>query len=108
VLAASTAEAAMKDTLEMSNVQSCDVRACAYNVDEACHARAITVGDGLHAACDTFFFSNLHTRNTSHQAVVGACKVTACRHNSDLECSAETIHVGMHDKHADCMTFTPR
>jgi hypothetical protein len=102
-------EAAMKITLEMSNVQSCDVRACAYNVDEACHARAITIGDGLHAACDTFFFSNVHTRsNTSQQAGVGACKVTACRYNSDLECSAETIHVGVHDKHADCMTFTAR
>ena len=71
-------------------------------------AGQITVGDGLHAACDTFFFSNLHARNTSHEAGVGACKVTACRYNSDLECSAEAILVGIHDRHADCMTFTPR
>ena len=99
----------MKITLEMPNVQACDVRACAYNVDETCHARAITVGDGVHAACDTFFFSNLHTRsNTAHKAGVGACKVTACRYNSDLECSAEAIRVGIHDSHADCMTFTTR
>ena len=54
---------------------------CAYNVDETCHARAITVGDGLHAACDTFFVSDLHTRGTSNNAGVGACKVTDCRYN---------------------------
>ena len=98
----------MRMTLEMTNVQECDVQSCAYNVDESCHARAITVGDGIHAACDTFFVSSLHTRATSNNAGVGACKVTDCRYNSDLECSAEAIHVGFHDNHADCMTFTPR
>lgn len=98
----------MRITLEMSDVQACDVRSCAYNVEERCHARAITVGDGIHPACDTFFESDRHTRDASHTAGVGACKVASCRYNSDLECAADTIHVGFHDNHADCMTFAPR
>lgn len=98
----------MKITLEMSDVQACDVDACAYNVERRCHARAITVGDGIHPACDTFLASDRHTRDTSHTAGVGACKVMSCRYNSDLECAAETIRVGFHDNHPDCMTFAPR
>lgn len=98
----------MRITLEISDVRACAVQSCAYNVDERCHARAITVGDGIHPACDTFFASNLHTKDTRHMAGVGACKVVGCRHNADLECSAEAIHVGFHGSHADCMTFAPR
>ena len=99
----------MKITFDIPNVQVCEVKSCAYNNGgQTCHARAITIGDGIHAACDTFFVSDRHTRNTSDMAGVGACKVTSCRHNSDLECSAETIRVGLHDSHADCLTFAPR
>jgi hypothetical protein len=98
----------MKMTFDITNVQACDVRTCAYNVEENCQAQAITIGEGIHAACDTFFASDRHTHGASHPAGVGACKVTVCRHNSDLECSAETIRVGFHDNRADCMTFAPR
>jgi hypothetical protein len=95
----------MKFMLEIPTVQVCDARSCAYNVEQSCHARAITIGEGIHAACDTFFSSERHARDTSHTAGVGACKVTGCRYNSDLECSAETIRVS---NHADCATFAPR
>lgn len=98
----------MKMMLDIPNVQVCDVLSCAYNVEQSCHARAITVGGGIHAACDTFFVADGHTRDTSHTAGVGACKVTVCRYNADLECSAEAIRVSVHDNHADCVTFSPR
>ena len=98
----------MKITLEMPDVQACDASSCAYNVEQSCHARAITIGEGIHAACDTFFASDRHAPNTSSRAGVGACKVTGCLHNSDLECSAAAIRVARHDGHADCMTFAPR
>jgi hypothetical protein len=98
----------MRVTLEMSDVRGCEVQSCAYNVEQQCHARAITVGDGIHPACDTFFAANVHARDTSHTAGVGACKVVGCRHNSDLACAADHIDVAFHGSHADCMTFAPR
>jgi hypothetical protein len=98
----------MKITLDIPAVQVCDATSCAYNVEHNCHAVAITVGDGIHAACDTFFASDHHARDRSGPAGVGACKVTGCRYNSDLECSAGAIHVNVHANHADCGTYAPR
>jgi hypothetical protein len=98
----------MKITLDIPNVQACEVTSCAYNAGQSCHARAITIGDGIHAGCDTFFVSVRHARDISRVAGVGACKVAGCRYNSDFECSAETIRVGSHEGHADCVTFAPR
>ena len=97
----------MKMTVEMPNVETCEVVSCAYNVGTECHARAITVGQGIHAMCDTFFVSDRHASGPQ-QAGVGACKVAGCRYNADYECGAPAIHVGLHDNHADCTTFAPR
>jgi hypothetical protein len=98
----------MKLTLEIPAVQACDATSCAYNVGDNCHALAITIGGGIHPACDTFFASDHHARDISHTAGVGACKVSGCLYNSDLECSAGAIRVNVHANHADCVTFTPR
>jgi hypothetical protein len=98
----------MKITLEMSDVRTCEAESCAYNLEQRCHARAITVGDGIHPACDTFFASNVHPRDISHTAGVGACKVVTCRFNDDLVCAADMIHVAYHGSHADCVTFAPQ
>ena len=94
----------MKLNVLVPEVESCAVTRCGYNVDESCRARAITVGDGEHPACDTFLPRDDHARGPGH-AGVGACKVEVCRHNRDLECSADAIRVGDHDGHADCKTF---
>jgi hypothetical protein len=99
-----------KNTMKRLNVlvpevDGCEVSACGYNVSGACHAKAITVGDGTHPRCDTFVPLVSHTHLTS-TAGVGACKVTSCRHNQDLECMASAILVVTHDDHADCATFT--
>ena len=98
----------MKITIEMPNVSACDVTNCAYNAEGNCHARAITVGDGEHAACDTYLPSEGHTRQVLRIAGVGACKVTGCVHNADFECQAPAIRVGWHQEHADCATYESR
>jgi hypothetical protein len=100
-------EVAMRITIDMPSVLACEATRCAYNVDQSCHARAITVGDGSHPACDTFFPANEHTHRADN-AGVGACKVSSCRYNDDLECSASGVRVGIHQGHADCVTFSPQ
>jgi hypothetical protein len=95
----------MKFSLEMASVSSCEVTRCAYNVDGACHAKAITVGDGVHAGCDTYVSSDRHTADDVAQAGVGACKVAVCRYNVELECGAREIAVGAGENGAECLTF---
>lgn len=95
----------MKFSLEMAKVARCEVTQCAYNVERSCHAKAITVGDGVHAGCDTFLASERHTADDIPQAGVGACKVAVCRHNVELECAAREIVVGADEKGALCVTF---
>ncbi|MCZ7680602.1 MAG: DUF1540 domain-containing protein [Sandaracinaceae bacterium] len=96
----------MKFVIDMPNVASCAVRQCAYNVDGSCHAKAITVGDGVQPGCDTYLRSRRHTETAAH-AGVGACKVEACRHNRDLECAAGSIRVDRRGGNPSCVTFEP-
>ena len=93
-----------KFSIEMPQVNQCEVTKCAYNVKNMCHARAITVGDGINAMCDTFFNSGSHSKG-KNTAGVGACKVAVCAYNTDYECQAEGINVGMEGSNAKCMTF---
>lgn len=94
--------------MKMANVSECAVSECAYNTGKSCHAIAITIGDGAHPMCDTFFKSSAHGGIKSQTAGVGACKVSSCRHNNDFECSSESIKVGICEDHGDCMTFSMR
>lgn len=94
-------------TIEMPEVSECTVSECAYNTENQCHARAITVGDGVHPGCDTFLQSPTHTTDRGNIAGVGACKVSACRYNQDLECQASNITVGHTEGTAECLTFSP-
>ena len=98
----------MRLTIEMPPIDACDASTCAYNVDRKCHARAITIGDGIHPACDTFVTTANHVPDRPDPAGVGACKVDVCRHNRDLECEAAAIKVAPHGQHADCATFDRR
>ncbi len=95
----------MKMTIDMPFVETCTISDCAYNKDDKCHARAITIGDGIHPGCDTSFLgSPSHTRANS-LAGVGACKVSGCSYNNDLECSADSITVSMKNDSIQCMTY---
>ena len=98
----------MEMTIEMPFVESCTINECAYNKSNKCHARAITIGDGVHPGCDTSFLdATTHTRSKI-MAGVGACKVTNCRFNSDLECDADSISVSMKKDSIQCMTYSAR
>ncbi len=98
----------MKMTIDMPVVMQCAVTDCAYNTDNACHARAITIGDGAAPGCDTFLKASPHTRESRRQAGVGACKVTGCTYNDDYECVADNIEVGFAGKQINCLTYSAR
>jgi hypothetical protein len=94
-------------TIDMPPVSACSVTECAYNVKHNCHAKAITIGDGVHPGCDTFLGATTHTRDAARTAGIGACKVSACRHNDDYECMADKISVGRVGDEINCLTFAP-
>ncbi|MFV8783528.1 DUF1540 domain-containing protein [Microbulbifer sp. SA54] len=89
---------------DMPEVSSCAAIECAYNTDSACHARAITIGDGKDPDCDTYFSNSHHTKR-ARIAGVGACKITDCNHNDDYECSAEKIELGYSGDTVNCLTY---
>ena len=94
-----------KICLEMPAVTKCMANDCVYNVSSNCHARAITIGDSIHPACDTFQAGARHAKSVAQVAGIGACKAVGCKFNDDLECIAESIQVGMVKNEANCTTF---
>ncbi|MGE0080797.1 MAG: DUF1540 domain-containing protein [Thiohalomonadaceae bacterium] len=94
--------------LEMPLVAKCVVSDCVYNINQGCHARAITVGDATHPECDTYMGAANHTSRKQLQAGVGACKVTGCNYNEDFECMASSINVGYRGSSVHCLTFVKR
>ena len=95
----------MNFTIEMPEVKECAVTKCVYNLKEQCHARAITVGDGMIPNCDTFYNASPHTKE-KRTAGVGACKVAGCTYNADYECQADGIIIGIEDNQAKCLSYT--
>lgn len=93
---------------EMPIVEGCAAAACAYNAEGGCHARAITIGNGIHPDCDTFFAKKRNAIDTSIRAGVGACKVEDCRHNEGLECAAPAIRIADRSRMPDCATYEAR
>lgn len=87
-------------------ISSCEVDACYYNNDKACHAPAINVGSD-HPECDAYIRQAGHV-SRKDTGVVGACHVSHCKYNSDLLCQADGINVRYHGDHADCGTYAPR
>lgn len=95
-------------TMDMPIVGECLAGECAYNTNHCCHARAITVGDGIHPGCDTFLAAAPPVREMVRHAGVGACKMSTCQHNDDYECMAERIAVGHTDHGASCLSYLQR
>ena len=94
----------MKKTITMPDVLECTMAQCAYNREQTCHARAITIGGPGDHRCDTLCAGMGHVHRRAG-AGVGACKTVECVHNKDLECAAEHIRVRMVQGNADCMSF---
>lgn len=97
-----------KICIEMPVVAACAATECAYNRDSACQARAITIGDGVHAGCDTFWKSEQHAKTSMGVAGIGACKMTGCKFNDGLECVTESIRIGRLLDRVSCTTFSAR
>lgn len=95
----------MKVTLDMTVVTECKVSDCAYNLRDTCNARAITIGDGIHPGCDTFFSNTTHTHEFNEVTGVGACKVLSCRYNQDFECGSEFINIGRNKSGVSCLKY---
>lgn len=98
----------MNMTIDMPVVSACSITDCAYNTDERCHAKAITIGDGDTPHCDTLFCGSPSVKSVRQQAGIGACKVSSCSYNDDLECSANSITVGLADDSVKCLTYSTR
>lgn len=94
----------MSVTITLPEVSACEATACAYNTEHRCHAPAITIGDALIPACDTFLPARHHVE-PEPVAGVGACKVTACTHNHERTCHAGSIDIKVEDHGPDCATF---
>ena len=100
----------MKRQIDMPAVEECTAAHCAYNQENQCYAKAITIGGSTHPACDTYLSDDVqrvpgHVSATQAAAGVGACKTVLCKHNQDLECGAPAIRLQPHASHADCKTF---
>lgn len=95
-------------TIELPLVTQCKISECAYNVGDNCHARAITIGDGVHPGCDTYFKGKSHIHKAERTAGIGACKVAGCKFNDDLECMTDAVKVGMVKNQVSCMTYMAR
>ena len=94
--------------MEMSKVIQCEVADCAYNADDMCHARAITVGDMANPRCDTYCMSSTKCSDMSCTACVGACKTAVCMFNDGLECDSSEVSVGYSENGVNCLTFAPK
>lgn len=93
--------------IEMPVVSECSATECSYNLNKACQARAITIGDRTHPGCDTFMQGAQRAR-VGGRAGIGACKTTSCKFNDGLECMTDTIRVGLVQNEVNCMTFMAR
>ena len=93
--------------MQMPTINECQVDACGYNMEHACHALAITVGNSRHAECETFFKVSSKGGDPSTTGRVGACKMSKCQHNVQYECQASGITVGYAQSDIDCLTYAP-
>lgn len=91
----------------MPQVKNCTVGECYYNLDEICHANAITIGSD-HQMCDTFIADVDRHGMPADIGRVGACHQSDCKFNAELSCGAGSINVDYHQDHGDCVTFEAR
>lgn len=93
--------------MRMSKIAHCNIVRCAFNQSSACHASAVTIGDGERPRCDTFEDAVEKGGQPGDSGCVGACKVRSCEYNTRLTCSAKSITVDWKGADPCCMTFEP-
>ena len=92
--------------MKMAKVKECDAIACSYNVDNLCHAIAITVGDESRPLCDTICQFPIKGGSEKIVAGVRACKVDRCIHNRSLRCTCSEIKLGYKGTQLHCLGFS--
>lgn len=92
--------------MDMPRVVKCEDWECAYNLDATCHALAITVSDGMHPKCLTYWNSEKKGGDIDAIAGVGACRECNCVYNNRLECQASQVQIGQRQNLYDCLTFS--
>ena len=95
-------------SMKPAKIQSCDAKECAYNIENKCHALAITVGGDADHLCDTFCPASQKGGDSHAVGMVGACKVTNCTHNKNFECAASQIFIGHWGRSVDCLSYSKR
>ncbi len=92
--------------MAMSKITKCEMASCDYNIDNTCHATAITIGDGERPACSTFCrFMTKNKREDLGAAGVGACRVSSCIYNSYMRCQAADISIGCTQNRPQCAMY---
>lgn len=94
----------MKVIIDMPPVATCEVSGCVYNLNRACHAKGITVGDANGHLCDTMMQCGAHSHRLEPGGV-GACRAVDCQFNRDFECEAPSVSVDMAGGQAECKTY---
>jgi hypothetical protein len=94
----------------MPIVSMCDVKECAFNRNQTCHALVITIDDERTrcAICGIYVKTDRKGGVMDATGRVGACSAQGCKYNTGLECTAYNISVGLHEGHADCKKFSLR
>lgn len=95
-------------TIELPEVSRCDASVCAFNNENGCRARAITIGDGAFPGCDTFLGKAAGSVEAMQIAGVGACKIAGCKFNNDFVCQADSIAVATASAPPACQTYAAR
>lgn len=90
--------------MEMPEVQKCFAHDCAYNLNNTCHALAITISGALEPKCDTYCQSDQQAGDMNGSAKVGACKANHCTYNNCLACQASSIRIGYRNNQCICLT----
>lgn len=91
-------------TLELTEIGSCNVSSCAFNANNGCQAKAVTIGETSSAACGTFYVGTASVA-ASGSTGVATCKAVSCKHNRNLTCGAEAIVVANAATGPVCQTF---
>lgn len=88
---------------DVPRVDACAAMACGYNVDNRCHATAITVGGETTPLCLTFLPGGEHYVEDPGRAAVGACELTRCHYNDRKSCRAASVQMACTQRVPGCL-----
>lgn len=94
--------------MNMPKVLTCMASECCYNVQNVCHALAISVGDAALPRCNSYCQGACKGGDSGAIAGVGGCRLAHCLHNRNLLCHAPAINLARSGKEITCQLFRLR